>query len=83
MSQVTGFFNQQLVNYVIADKDDDGTPNFYGYVRPDGSWYILKETVLAGADTYKYAKGTRAYEDNWTNRAGLTYAYFHNVFDSP
>lgn len=72
--------DQTLSGYVIADKDDDGTPNYYGYVRPDGAWYILRETVLAGADKYEYARGDRGYETNWTNRAGLTYQYYHIAF---
>jgi len=70
-----------LSGYVIADKDDDASPNYYGYVRADGSWYILKETVSAGADTYQYAKGNPGtYETNWTNRASLSFDYYHKVF---
>lgn len=69
-----------LEGYFAADGDSDASPNYYGFVRADGSWYILKETLSAGADTYKYAKGDNNYSTNWGNRAGLTYDYFHNVF---
>lgn len=68
-----------LKGYVIADDDSDATPNFYGYVRQDGSWYILKETLAAGANVYEYARGPAGYTANFTNRAGLTYARFHLV----
>ena len=70
-----------LAPYKITDKDDDASPNYYGFTKPDGSWYILKETVSAGADTYRYAVGTSAYTTNWTNRAtSVTYSYFYEVF---
>ena len=69
-----------LDGYFAADGDADASPNYYGFVRADGAWYILKETLSAGADTYKYAKGDSRYEANWTNRANLTYDYYHNVF---
>jgi len=67
-------------NYVISDKDDDASPNYYGFVNADGGWYILKETVSAGADTYRYIKGDSDYTTNWTGRAGLTYGYFNAIF---
>lgn len=66
--------------YVVSDKDDDASPNYYGYVNADGYWYIMKETVSAGADTYRFAKGTSGYTTNWTNRASLSYDYFYTVF---
>ena len=69
-----------LPEYVLSDKDDDGTPNYYGYVNKDGGWYIMKETISAGNDQYRFIKGTTAYTTNWTGRAGLSYDYFYNIF---
>jgi|SRR6185436_826919 len=69
-----------LDKYKIANKDDDGTPNYYGFTDKDGNWYILKETISAGADTYRYIKGSSDFPTNWTGRAGLSYDYFENVF---
>lgn len=66
--------------YSITDKDNDGTPNYYGYTNQFGAWYIMKETVSAGADTYRYAKGTSGYTTAWTGRVDLTYDYFYEVF---
>ena len=54
-------------SYRISDIDDDATPNYYGFLKADGSWYILKETVSAGANTYRYVAGSSGY--NWSNRA--------------
>lgn len=69
-----------LASYKISDKDDDASPNYFGFTKADGSWYILKETVSAGADTYRYAAGSSSYTTNWTNRASLSYDYFYNTF---
>ena len=69
-----------LAFYKISDKDDDASPNYFGFVNADGSWYILKETVSAGADTYRYAAGSSSYTTNWTNRASLSFDHFFNVF---
>ena len=66
--------------YSIADKDADASPNYYGYTNQFGAWYIMKETVSAGADTYRYVKGTSGYTTAWTGRAALTYDYFYEVF---
>jgi len=69
-----------LANYKWADVDDDASPNYYGAVDKDGNWFILKETISAGANTYRYVAGTSNYTTNWTNRDSLTYDYFHNIF---
>lgn len=66
--------------YVVSDKDDDASPNYFGYVDRQGNWYIMKETVNPGADTYRFVGGTGDYTTNWTNRAILTYLYFYEVF---
>ena len=66
--------------YSITDKDADASPNYYGYTNQFGAWYIMKETVSAGADTYRYVKGTSDYTTAWTGRAALTYDYFYEVF---
>lgn len=69
-----------IVGYQIARKDDDGSPNYYGFVNAAGNWYILKETLSPGDDTYTYAKGVKSFADAWTGRAGLTYDFFDIVF---
>lgn len=69
-----------IAGYKIANKDDDASPNYYGFINAKGEWYILEETVSAGADTYRYARGANNFATNWTNRASLTYDYFDVVF---
>jgi hypothetical protein len=65
--------------YKISD-EDASSPAYYGYVRNDGAWYIMKATVTADVTAYRYAKGASGYTTNWTNRAGLTYNYYNVEF---
>lgn len=67
-----------LEPYKIADIDDDDTVKYYGFTDKNHDWYILKEDTTA--KTYRYTTGNEDYPDNWTNRASLTYDYFHNIF---
>lgn len=76
---VTRNVDDVMAKYRIADKDDDASPNYYGFLDPRGNWYILKETVSAGGDTYRYARGGSDYATNWTNRAALSYGYMNAV----
>lgn len=69
-----------LGQYRINDTDDDASPNYYGFQDAMGDWYILKETISSGANTYRYVKGSSDYSTNWTNRAALTYGLFDSVF---
>jgi len=66
--------------YQICNKDDDATPNYYGFEASDGSWYIMKWTVSAGADVFEYSKGSSGYAAGWTGRAGLSYASWGDTF---
>lgn len=71
-----------LAAFQISDKDESTSTHYYGYARPNGEWYILKETSTA----YRYATGKPRtsggglYSDAWTNRANLTYNYIYEVF---
>lgn len=69
-----------IYGYQIANKDDDASPNYYGFTNSKGEWYILQETISAGNDTYRYAKGLNNFSTNWTNRVSLSYDYFNIVF---
>jgi phenylpyruvate tautomerase PptA (4-oxalocrotonate tautomerase family) len=70
------------IGYQIADKDDSGSTKYYGFINKYGAWYILREN----SSTYRYVRGARTdsagslYTDAWTNRAGLTYGYFNEVW---
>ncbi len=79
LSDINGTLDP-LAKYKIANKDDDDTTNYYGFVDKDGAWYILIEVISAGNDTYRYARGDSDFPTNWTGRAGLSYDYFNEVF---
>jgi len=72
-----------LVGYQPSDIDDNSTPKYYGFAKPGGRWYIMRES--SGA--YRYSRGAPndaqgggLYSDAWTNRANLTYGYIYEVF---
>lgn len=56
---------------------DDSSPAFYGFVRKDGAWFIMKED---SSGNYRYTKGGTTFSTNWTNRASLIYDYFDVIF---
>lgn len=63
--------------YSISDIDDAvSDPIYFGFLKGDGSWYIMRKA--SGA--WRYAAGNEDYSTNWTNRAGLTYLLYNEVF---
>ena len=72
-------YEDPLIRYKVANVDDDGTPNYYGYVNITGGWYIMKEIISVGADTYRYSSGTANFVSNWAGRTVLTYSYLYEV----
>lgn len=63
--------------YEITEIDDTSSPAYYGFLKKNGYWYIMKEDSTGA---YRYSKGTSDFSTNWTNRASLTYNYFNTVF---
>ncbi len=63
--------------YEITEIDDTSSPSYYGFLKKNGYWYIMKEDSTGA---YRYSKGTTAFTANWTNRASLTYDYFNSIF---
>jgi hypothetical protein len=70
-----------LLGYRISDRESTGTYNYYGYLKADGNFYIMRETLATGA--YRYYKGTiNTYVATWALRAdvSITYDYFNVIF---
>jgi len=56
-----------LVNVVLADSGY----NYYGYVRHNGEWVIMRQNV---AETeYRYKVGASGYTAAWTAHGTLSY----------
>lgn len=75
-NQIDPAQNHPTDGYKISELDDS-SPAYYGFLEKGGAWYILKE---ASDGTYRYVKGASSFSTNWTNRASLSYDYYHNVF---
>lgn len=67
-----------LGHYRISDQDISGDPLYYGNVAPDGSWYILCQSVMN--NTFRYAAGSAGYRAAWILRASIGYSYFDQTF---
>lgn len=67
--------------YAISDADEAAaSPKYYGFLKADGAWYILKVTAAAGVSGYTYVAGTTGYAAAWTGRAGQTYTSYDVTF---
>lgn len=75
------FTGDLVAPFILNDVDADTATKYYGYARPDGDWYIQRETSAGGDQLYRYVKGSDGYATAWTNRATLSYDYGHEVFD--
>lgn len=60
-----------------SDTDEAGTPQYYGFLAADGSWYIQRVDVNSSS---RYSKGTGSYTTAWTGRAALSYDYYDVIF---
>lgn len=68
-----------LDGYAASDTDEsDGTYNYYGFLKADGSWYIMRTTKTN--TEIRYFAGTSDYTTSWTGKAGLSYNYFNVIF---
>lgn len=69
-----------LRDYKLYKKDDDESPHYFGKENSNGAWYILRETISAGDDTYAWTKGDSDIVTNWTNRVSLSYGTYSAIF---
>jgi len=61
--------------FAPCDVDDSSATKYYGFERPDGAWYIQKESSSGGVTLFRYAAGSSNYSSNFTDRVNLTYDY--------
>lgn len=68
MSKFTGLIDGMKV---VDVSSAEGGYNYYGYIRPNGEWTIMRESVAQ--TEYRFVIGASDYSTNWTGRTGLTY----------
>lgn len=73
-------YEEDLISmYRISDIDDLSNPKYYGFLKADGGWYILREDTTD--NTYRYAKGDSGYSTAWGIRnTTQTYGFFDVIF---
>ena len=57
---------------------DDGAVTYYGFTSKTGAWLIMREDTENSS--FRYAKGSSDFPSNWSNRTGLKYDYYYNLF---
>ena len=73
---IPNFVQDPFIRYKPVDEFDDGSSSsvkYYGFLDPEGHWYVMKYDPSASAKTMRYAFGGTDYSTNWTNRESLTY----------
>lgn len=73
---VPNFIQDPFIRYKAVDEYDDGVETsvkYYGFLSPEGHWYVMEYDPSGSAKTMRYAFGDSNYETNWTNRTSLTY----------
>jgi len=66
--------------YKISDSAEPaGGPEYFGFLRQDGYWFIMKITTSGTDKTYRYISGTTDYTTSWTGKAGLSYVYWNQI----
>lgn len=67
-----------LDNYRLANYDDSSDPQYFGFLNPEGAYYVMKLTENGSAVDATYSVGATGY--NFSNRASLSYSTFDNAF---
>lgn len=68
----------KTAGYKISDTDLASSTQYFGFVKHDGSYYIMQRNKLTGA--WRYSAGTSGYALAWTNRTTETYNYYYTEF---
>jgi len=66
-----GRYTKILDGASASDIDEAGSYYYYGFIRSEGSWVIMRTT--SDGNTITYAIGGSAYSNAWSTRTGLIY----------
>lgn len=76
-----GALTDDFLNDFRVSDIDNSSPKYFGFLRKDGAWYIMKVTTTGNVDAYRYYMGVTDYATAWGNRTSLTpYGLFSVVF---
>lgn len=67
-----------LDDYVVSDMDTANDTKYYGYLKSNGRFYVMREVSSTGE--FRFYFGTSGYSTAWTGRAGLSYSLFSEAF---
>jgi len=69
-----------LFNVARSDEAND-SPRYYAFLNDTGSYIIQRIVITAGIGVYTYYanNGTGSLNDDWDNRATLTYQEYNKI----
>jgi len=71
--------SSELSEYAFSDlNESDVVYNYYGYLKSDGGWFILR--LPKDNTEARYSSGLSDYTTSWTNRTSLTYQLYSEEF---
>jgi len=65
--------------YKPADINQDGNMKYYGYVAPNGKWFVMRETSNKDSKKYRYAAGNKDFKKFYGKRSSLDYKYYNEL----
>lgn len=68
-----------LPGYQITEQDT-GSTQYFGYLRKDSYWYIMKVTRVGSVRSYRFVKGSSNFSTKFGVRTTLSYDYFDEIF---
>ena len=68
-----------LRGYQISDQAvNPGATSYYGFLRNNGAWYVMRSVVSGNVTAYTYVAGDSGYD--FSNRAAESYVSFDSAF---
>ena len=75
-------------DYAFTDSDKDLKKSYYGYIRPDGQWYIMchrqteedDDLMENSTGSARFVFGKKGYQENWKKRTSLKFKYLHEAY---
>ena len=88
--ELTDFFRSYVPRgdfrglFNVARADEDGGTKYYAYQNEGGSYAIQRITTSGTLKIYEYyavgKKASTTFASDWTNRAGLSYVEYYQLF---
>jgi hypothetical protein len=75
-------------DYAFSDSEKDEKKSYYGYIRPDGQWYIMclkeheadEDSLENSTGSARFMFGKKGYQESWKKHESLKFKYLHEAY---